>query len=192
MFSSSLQAAPKCAFLAVIMLMAIPSQAIESGQYAYANVVNTTPVYERYEQRIPQKQCRIETVQQYHPRHQNNQYRRHSATPTLVGSVIGGAIGHAVGRGKKNKRMGTAVGAILGASIGKDTGYRNVDPRENIESRVSYQDVERCEVRHRIETRRELVGYDVDYEYQGRLYSTRMERDPGDKLKVAVTVSPVE
>ena len=33
-------------------------------------------------------------------------------------------------------------------------------------------------------------GYLVDYEYNGRVYSTRTRRHPGDRIRVTVSVSP--
>jgi uncharacterized protein YcfJ len=36
------------------------------------------------------------------------------------------------------------------------------------------------------------VGYDVRYEYGGRQFTSRMDRDPGPFLRVAVNLQPVE
>ena len=42
------------------------------------------------------------------------------------------------------------------------------------------------------ERREEIIGYDVDYQYQGRTYSTRMDHQPGSRIRVAVRVEPLE
>jgi len=37
-----------------------------------------------------------------------------------------------------------------------------------------------------------LEGYDVTYRYDGEVYSTRTRNDPGDTIRVSVSVVPVE
>lgn len=39
---------------------------------------------------------------------------------------------------------------------------------------------------------RSLVGYQVAYRYQGQVYVTRMDYDPGERLRVRVTVRPAD
>ena len=39
---------------------------------------------------------------------------------------------------------------------------------------------------------RHLVGYDVEYEYKGDKFMSRMARDPGNRLRVRVSVAPDE
>lgn len=150
---------------------------------AYARVVNVKPVYERVERRTPAEQCWVETVA---VSHQDSGKR---ATPVVLGSIIGGALGHAVGHGHSNKKVGTAVGAVLGAAVGSDLERSNRRPSSR---HVEYRDVERCEYREQVSTFEQLVGYDVIYQYSGQRYTTRTQNHPGDRIKVAVDVRPVE
>lgn len=166
--------------------------ALTSATYAgpersidYARVTQVNPVYDTIERRIPREQCWVETVREERP-----QYTNHSATGTLLGGLIGGAVGHAVGHGKNNKKIGAVVGTVLGMSIAHDATRHQ--RRETSHYRnASYRDVERCETRYEVKTEQVLNGYDVEYKYRGRLYNTFMDRQPGDKIKVAVQVTPL-
>ena len=37
---------------------------------------------------------------------------------------------------------------------------------------------------------RKIVGYDVEYQYKGEKYMSRLVRDPGNRLRVRVSVVP--
>ena len=50
--------------------------------------------------------------------------------------------------------------------------------------------VERCRVVN--EVREATLGYDVTYEYGGRQFTTRLDRDPGRALRVNVNIVPAE
>lgn len=39
---------------------------------------------------------------------------------------------------------------------------------------------------------RRISGYDVEYRYKGESYMSHMGYDPGDKLRIRITVAPVE
>lgn len=39
---------------------------------------------------------------------------------------------------------------------------------------------------------RHINGYDVEYRYKGQLYLSRMDYDPGNKLRIRVTVAPAD
>ena len=150
-----------------------------------ARVTKVTPISTTVTRDVPERECWGEQVREERP-----QRRHHSATSTIVGGIIGGAIGNAVGAGSENKKVGAVVGSLLGASVGNDIGRPHRRHHDRV-SDVRYRDVERCEVRQRVESERQLVGYNVDYRYRGQHYSTRMDRDPGKQLRVAVNVSPV-
>lgn len=164
-------------------LIALPASAghgknrHDNSRHDYAKVISATPIYEQVSISRPQQECWTETVA-YERNHGSN-----SATPTLLGAVIGGAIGHAVG--KNDRRSGTAIGAVLGGSIGHDIG------KKQGHRSVEYRDEQRCETRNVTHYEDRLMGYDVTYRYQGENYYTRMDRDPGKRLKVAVEVTPL-
>ncbi len=150
--------------------------------FAFADVVNVEPRYQRVEHRVPEKQCWVETVRHEEP---VGGYRD-SHTGQILGAAIGGGLGNAVGHNKSNKRVGTVVGAILGASIANDMANNR-----RHSSRAVYEDVERCDVSYHSEYEERINGYDVEYRYNGQIYHTYMDRHPGKKIKVAVDVRPV-
>ena len=113
--------------------------------------------------------------------------RRASATGPILGAIIGGAIGNAVGHKKRNKQVGTVVGAVLGGSIGADIARRQRGYGDD----VRYVSREVCSVVHEQRYEERLAGYRVTYRYGGETYTTELDRDPGDLLKVQVRVTPV-
>ena len=163
--------------LAASLLLASAS-VLAQTEYGWAPVTSVAPVYESVTVVEPREECRDERVA----------YRegRGSATPSILGAIIGGALGNAVGHKKRNKQVGVAVGALLGGSIGADIGrrHRTYNP-------VSYGTQRRCHVVEQTRREQRLSGYDVTYEYGGTTYRTRMQRDPGDSVRVRVRVTPV-
>ncbi|MGL6161418.1 glycine zipper 2TM domain-containing protein [Microbulbifer sp.] len=142
--------------------------------YDYARVTDVTPVYTDIQVREPRTRCWDEQVA----------YRERggSATGTIIGGIIGAALGNELGHHKRNKQVGAVAGAALGASIGHDLSRRKGHTR--------YVTEQRCQVVDEYTTRRELVGYDVRYRYNGRHYMTRTDRHPGDRIRVRVDVAP--
>jgi uncharacterized protein YcfJ len=173
-------------FIAIIAtittLAAASSAAVASheGYTDYARVVSAQPVYERVAHSVPHEQCRIDRVRYEYPSR-----RRPSATGILAGTMLGAAVGHQIGHDKDGKRIGRVAGALLGASIGNDISHRSAP------ARVEYRDEQRCDVSYSTEYGHEMVGYDVTYEYGGNMYHTRMDRNPGAEIKVAVDVRPL-
>lgn len=153
----------------------------------YAEVQDVRPIYRIVEHQVPQRSCWSEDVRVERPYQHST--ANHSATSTLLGGVIGGAIGHAVGRGHDNKKIGTAVGTVLGMSIGHDVGHKN---RTTSYRETGYENIERCETSYRRETEEQLIGYDVTYRYRGETFRSRTQRHPGERIKVAVSVNPIE
>jgi len=142
----------------------------------YAKVTDVDPIYKTVSHRVPERSCWTETV--YEPVSSSSSY-----TPTILGTLIGGAIGNEVGHSNKNKKVGAVAGALLGASIAGNYS--------NSSNKSVARDTEVCETQHRTEYEERLVGYNVQYRYQGRTYHSRMDRRPGSRIKVAVQVKPV-
>jgi uncharacterized protein YcfJ len=88
-----------------------------------------------------------------------------------IGAVAGGVVGHQVDHG-----TGTAVGAVLGGLIGHQVQKRN--------ERDDQPDLDRSRCRVIADNGARPMGYDVKYEYDGREYVTRLDRDPGNTLRV--------
>lgn len=149
--------------------------------YEYADVLESRPVYQVVEVSEPFEQCWEEEVaiDRYPSRSGSN-------TPLVVSTIIGGAIGNAVGSGKSNKRVGAVVGAVLGHSIGRDIvrSERRASVRE-------YEVVQRCETAYQQREEERLVGYQVTYLYNGEEYTVRTDSDPGDQIRLRVSVQPV-
>lgn len=159
---------------------ALPAQAAQIN-YEYARVLAAKPLYETVHRSEPEQRCWEERVVYQEPRYRNN-----GATGTIVGGLIGAAIGNAVGHRKSNQRVGAVAGGLLGASIGHDVSRRS---HGSVVQRVGTE--QRCEVVKRSYEEQQLVGYQVKYRYHGKTYSTRMDRDPGERVKLRVQVSPV-
>lgn len=141
-----------------------------------ARVLQSVPVVQQVG--IPQQVCSNE------PAYIGQQT---SGAGAVVGALIGGVAGNALGSGGHYGRHGqyyggnrgatTAIGAIAGGLIGNQVeGTTGGTP--------AYQTVRQCTQETVYENR--TVAYDVTYEYAGRRYTTRMDRDPGRWLPVNV------
>jgi len=146
-----------------------------------AQVVESKPIYRVIEVSTPQEQCWEEEVEV-----SRYSRRQSSTTPVLISTLIGGAIGNAVGHNKSNRRIGAVLGAMLGHSIGRDIIRRNDRPEIR-----EYQTVQRCETVYQRHEEERLVGYQVTYLYNGREFSVRTDSDPGNEIRVRVSVQPV-
>jgi len=131
----------------------------------YARVVSSRPIYRTVAVEVPMDSCHAETVA-YSERRGGN-----SLQGAVVGGVIGAAVGHEVGR----SGHATAAGGLIGAAIGNEVGSGS--------HRVTrYEDREVCNTRYRTEYQRRLVGYDVAYDYDDRIYHTETRHHPGARI----------
>ena len=150
----------------------------DSGFFVKARVVDVSPIYETLRVSYPEERCWNERV-----RHTQQSYRR-SYTPAIAGAIIGGVAGNQFSRGRKRDVL-TVAGALLGASVGRDFTRPS--------GRTSYLTTERrCEVVDRVEEQEQLVGYDVSYRYNGRIFSTQTDAHPGKFIRVKVQVEPTQ
>lgn len=135
----------------------------------YARVLSVAPQVEQFNQ--PQQECRTEYVPTQPQR---------GAGGAILGGLAGGIIGNQVGGGS-GRTAATAVGAITGAIVGDrmendgntsggERAVRNCRTIDNWQSRTS--------------------GYAVTYDYHGRSYTTVMPYDPGDRVKLRVSITP--
>lgn len=165
--------------------------ASSNALFDYAHVVNVNPVVETYKINKPVEQCWDEHVP-VRSRYSESHARSKTKTPEIVGAIIGGLIGNQVGKrgGGKARDVATVAGAVLGGSIGRDT--KQVSRRHNGGyERSRYTIVERCDMQDSYITQEQVVGYDVEYRYRGRLFHTQMADHPGKKIKVEITVNPI-
>jgi uncharacterized protein YcfJ len=147
---------------------------VEAVHYGWADVLRVDPVYDEQGQpTATHEECYDEQVPVQGPDTR--------AGNTLLGAIIGGVIGHTVGKGN-GRTAATAAGATVGAVVGNSAGQP-----------TSGYTVERhCRQVPGPGAERHVVGYDVEYRYRGELYNARMSYDPGDRLRVRITVTPAE
>ncbi|WP_043315540.1 glycine zipper 2TM domain-containing protein [Microbulbifer sp. HZ11] len=159
--------------------------------YHYATVTGVTPIYNDIRVVEPRTQCWDQTVT----------YQQPSPAGAIIGGLVGAAVGRNVVKGHKhrnyrhygrhhyrhhhraNKGAGMVAGAAVGAIIGSAIS-RHQAP-------VQYGTEQRCQVVEEVSTRRELIGYDVNYRYNGQEYLIRTDHHPGDRIRVRVDVTPV-
>lgn len=139
----------------------------------FGRVVRVQPRVEQI--RTPRQECRTEYVQV--PVQQQR-----GAGGSIVGGIAGALLGSQVGGGN-GKVAATAAGAIAGAMVGD-----RVENDGRAVGGVQEQAVRQCRTVEAVETRN--AGYDVTYEYRGHTYTTYMDRDPGDRIRLAVNVTP--
>ncbi|GIX37436.1 MAG: membrane protein [Silanimonas sp.] len=142
----------------------------ENVTYAYAQVIRVDPVYETVRTRVPEERCDGELV-------------RDGGDPTggtVIGAIAGAALGNQVGKGD-GRKAATVAGAIVGGAIG-----RNIDRNDGSASRGG------CRIVEVERESRRVASYDVEYVHQGKTYMSRLPYDPGDRLRVRVSVTPVD
>lgn len=140
-----------------------------------ARVISVSPQFERVNS--PRQECRTEYVRESY-----YEAPQRSLGGAIIGGVAGGLLGNTVGRGS-GRVAAAAVGAGVGAIIGdRVDNNRQGYGRERVETRP----VERCVT---VDNWQNIpAGYLVNYEYNGRQYSTVMDRDPGRYVPVQVAV----
>lgn len=135
--------------------------------YVHARVISVEPITVQSSRTVPRTSCSyVEEVTR-------------DGSGAVVGAIVGGATGRAIA---KDKDAGTAVGAIAGAIIG---GQNAPSQSRLVERCVTYQDREHFN---------RVTGYNVTFEYNGQLRTTRMGRDPGNTvvIKTVTRVYAVE
>jgi uncharacterized protein YcfJ len=137
----------------------------ENLSYGYATVLRVQPAYETY-------------ASSSAPRCVERRSRGSTTGGTVLGAIVGGALGNQVGKGD-GRKAATVAGAVAGGAIGHRIAERN--------GATSYQ----CPSGYIREEPR-IVGYDVEYTYKGENYMSRLPFDPGNRLRVRVSVTPDE
>ncbi len=146
----------------------------------YARVVKVRPLTRIVRVSTPKTECWQEKVLL-------QDRSSSSATGAILGGIIGAAVGNELGHYKSNKKVGAVAGALLGSSIGNDLSKQN----RSISNTTRYGYEERCRSFDTYHEEERIDGYLVEYQYRGHKYTTRTDTDPGDKIKVRVSVSPL-
>ncbi len=145
-----------------------------STHFAWADVLRVDPVYESVSVARPQRQCRDVRV--------TGQTRGNGAAGAVIGAIVGGVLGNTVGKGD-GRQAATVVGAVAGGAIGHGVATGNDATHSEVQTR--------CHTVPQVSRERRISGYDVEYRYQGDIYMSRMAYDPGERLRVRVSVTPV-
>ncbi|WP_245188146.1 glycine zipper 2TM domain-containing protein [Frateuria flava] len=144
--------------------------------YGWADVLRVDPVYGVARTEVPRQECYDEPVVR-------REGGGNTTAGTVLGAVIGGVLGNTVGKGD-GRKAATVAGAVAGGAVGHGVAGRG--QRE-------YDDtVTRCRQVSSVSEQRRLMGYDVEYRYHGDVYVSRLNYDPGERLRVRVSVAPAE
>lgn len=153
----------------------------QASEFAdYGRVIRVQPRVEQIRQ--PREECKTEYVQV--PVQQQPQQR--SAGGAIIGGIAGALLGNQVGGGS-GRAAATAAGAIAGAVVGDrvDNNGRAVQDQPQY---MQEQAVRQCRMVDAYESR--TTGYDVTYDYRGQTYTSLMDRDPGQRIRLRVSVEP--
>lgn len=146
----------------------------DNTHYGWADVLRVDPVYGVARSEMPRQECYDQPV----VRHEGG----NSAAGTVLGAVIGGVLGNTVGKGD-GRKAATVAGAVAGGAVGHGVSRGGRD----------YEDTEtHCREVRTVSEQRRIMGYDVEYRYQGDVYVSRLDYDPGERLRVRVNVTPAE
>ncbi|HSX59490.1 MAG TPA: glycine zipper 2TM domain-containing protein [Tahibacter sp.] len=151
------------------------SAAAEAEAERYADVHRVNPVIEQVT--TPRKDCEQVTVNKRQPERDGN------VGGTIIGAVVGGALGNQVGRGD-GRKAATVAGAVAGGVVGHEMDKRHQG------GRVTTSTETRCRTVNDVSDR--VAGYDVTYVHKGREYTTRMDYDPGERIRIEPTVQPAQ
>ena len=160
---------------ATILGVALMAPTVQAADFEeYARVVNVVPQVEQVN--IPRQECQTvyENVQQ--PQERSN-------AGGIIGGIAGGLLGSQVGGGN-GRIAAAAAGAITGAIVGD-----RVDNNNNQPPGYTTRPVRQCRNVDNWKTR--TNGYAVTYEYNGRSYTSMMPYDPGSRLRLRVSITPL-
>jgi uncharacterized protein YcfJ len=147
------------------------------GYVDSAEVIQAEPLYTAVQVAVPVRECWIEQVAHRNP-------GRGAYAGPVAGGIIGGVVGHQLASGGARTPM-TVAGALVGASLRRGLSAPSYGP-------PTIANVRRCQTVSRYEQRQHLVGYRVDYRYEGQTFSTRTRGHPGRFIRVRVNVDPVD
>lgn len=143
--------------------------------FAWADVLRVDPVYQTVSVQTPRQDCYGERVIE---RRGGN-----STAGTILGAVVGGVLGNQVGKGD-GRKAATVAGAVAGGAIGHATVEGNAQTRSSTR--------QHCQQVADVHQEQRIQGYDVEYRYRGEVYTSQLDYDPGERLRVRVSVSPAD
>jgi len=160
--------------ISALMAASLSLPVVANDQYYdTARVISVTPQLERIN--TPQQSCQTEYIRESYT-------NQRSPAGAIIGGIAGGLLGSTIGRGN-GRVAAAAVGAGVGAIVGDRVG-------NNQASTYTNRPIERCVSVDNWQTVNR--GYLVTYRYNGRDYTTIMDTDPGDTIRVSVAVNAGE
>ncbi|RDS84826.1 glycine zipper 2TM domain-containing protein [Dyella monticola] len=151
-----------------------PGTGPDNAHYAWADVLRVDPVYGVARTAAPSQQCYDQQVVQQTP--------SNKGIGTVLGAVVGGVLGSTIGHGRGNTAA-TVGGAVVGGAVGNSvaSGGQTYTTNQTV-----------CQPVTQVSEQRQIIGYDVEYRYHGDVYMSRLSYDPGERLRVRVSVSPAD
>lgn len=116
------------------------------------------------------------------PAYPGNQNNGTNVTGVAIGGVTGAIVGNQVGKGN-GKVAATALGAVVGALAGNNIANNNAN--------ANRQPVQDRQCQWINDGSQYVVGYDVTYDYNNKRATVRMQRDPGQTIRVSVSAIPL-
>lgn len=155
----------------------------ENSHFGWADVLRVDPIYGDDVSSPPPQPCYEEQVPVNATA--DTEARNQRGVFTMIGAFVGGILGNQLGKGK-----GRAAATVAGAVAGGAAGNNIATAGEGDDHRPQYKTVRHCPPV--AASQRKIVAYDVEYRYRGDVYRSRMSYDPGDRVRVKVSVSPAE
>jgi uncharacterized protein YcfJ len=147
----------------------------------YADVVSATPITERepiygdvlqadaVTQTVTgsREVCQDVAVERRQPERFGNK------DGAVIGALVGGLVGSQVGGGD-GKKLATVAGAVGGGFAGREIDRRHVGGQRYTTTEKQCHTV--------TEPRQEVIGYDVRYQRDGQVLTTRVDEKPGAQI----------
>jgi uncharacterized protein YcfJ len=149
--------------------------ASDNVKVAWADVLRVDPIYQNVQ--VPPRSVCDDDIPDGRVDNGNR------AAGTVLGAIVGGVLGSTVGKGD-GRRAATVAGAVVGGAVGNGVASANEGYAD--------QDGPRCHSVQSGSEQRRVVAYDVQYRYRGDVYMSRLNFDPGDRLRVRVSIEPAE
>lgn len=145
--------------------------AYRDGRYRpdTARVLESRPLYARGEAR---QECWNARAGHYEELREEQRDNNVLNKGTALGALVGGIVGHQVSSGTG----GTVGGALLGGIAGNYINRRNSDDPQD--------DLDRTRCRVIAADNANPRGYEVRYAYRGQEYVTRLDHDPGQRVRL--------
>jgi uncharacterized protein YcfJ len=143
----------------------VDTRPITVTEPVYADVVDVVPITQTSD--VPKEVCSNQAVQVRQPE------RFGDKDGMVAGALIGGLLGNQVGGGS-GKTVATVAGVVGGGYAGRQIDRRHQGGRVSTQS----QRVCHTETRQKSTT----VGYEVQYQIDGKVLSKRVSKNPGDQI----------